>query len=153
MMFYLTTLNLKRFLVEEPRTVQDDVAIIEKLPPSWKHFKNYLSLQQLSIHLKIEEGNIKAGIMSVHRYTSAGDSKVNVVKHGASSISFKGKKKSEFAHRGNTFKMSGSISHGNFVKAFDGVCYNCNKSGHKSFECGQPKRSNNRKNVANVVTK
>ncbi|GAA0176456.1 hypothetical protein LIER_42080 [Lithospermum erythrorhizon] len=91
MMFYLTTLNLQRFSIEEPPT----------------------------------------GFFEI----------------------FQGKKKSDFAPKGNTFEKSGSTSHGNSVKAFDGVCYNCNKRGHMSFECRQPKKCNNENNMANVVTK
>ncbi|GKA38761.1 hypothetical protein Tco_0731312 [Tanacetum coccineum] len=67
MFFYLTTLNLVRFLketapqVEPPKEV---AAIIERLPPSWVEFKNYLkhmrkevSVEDLVAHIHIEEDN------------------------------------------------------------------------------------------------
>ncbi|GAA0165226.1 hypothetical protein LIER_20684 [Lithospermum erythrorhizon] len=134
--------------------------IIEKSPPSLKDFKNYLNhkqkdmnMEQLSIRLEIEEGNRKARIVSIYPNSSVGESKANVVEVVASSKSFKGNKKRDFSPSRNTFKKSGSTSHGNVVKAFDGLCCNCNKIGHKSFQCRQPKRSNNGKVVANVVSK
>ncbi|GKB77813.1 retrovirus-related pol polyprotein from transposon TNT 1-94 [Tanacetum coccineum] len=84
MFFYLTTLNFARFLNETAPQVQDlqvllhDIhaegmtvseafqvaAIIEKLPPSWVDFKNYLkhkrkemSIEDLIVRLRIKEDN------------------------------------------------------------------------------------------------
>ncbi|GAA0145541.1 hypothetical protein LIER_05715 [Lithospermum erythrorhizon] len=112
-----------------------------------------MNMLQLSVRFKIEEGNRKGGIVTVYSHSSVGESKVNVLELGSSSRSFKGKKKNDFAPRGNSFKKSGSASQRNSFKAFDGVCYNYNKHGHKSFECKLANRSKNGKNMANVVTK
>ena len=128
-------------------------AMIEKLPPTWKDFKNYLkhkrkdmTVEQLSLRLKIEEDNRKAGISTTYPNSNAGEAKANVIEHGSSSRSFKGKK-TDLAPKGKSFKRGAVAPKGNVIK-FEGLCYNCNKKGHKSFECRQPKRPH----MANVIT-
>ena len=63
-------------------------AIIEKLPPAWKDFKNYLkhkrkemNVKELIVRLRIEEDNRR----SEKRVSSQFEIKANVVKHGQSS--------------------------------------------------------------------
>ncbi|GAA0174481.1 hypothetical protein LIER_27866 [Lithospermum erythrorhizon] len=90
MMLYLTTLNMQRFLFEEPLTgmvlsgMFRAKAMIEKISPSWRYFKNYLkhkrkdmNLEKLSQRLK-KEGNRKAGIMSVFPNSLVGEAKANI---------------------------------------------------------------------------
>ena len=93
--------------------------IIEKLPPLWKEFKNYLKhkhkemrLEDLIVRLRIEEDNrafeTKAGkgIM---------ESKANVMEQGQTSHNNKKRK-----HIGNGSKQGPT-------KKFQGKCYVCNK--------------------------
>ena len=63
-------------------------AIIEKLPPAWKDFKNYLkhkrkemNVEELIVRLRIEENNGR----SEKRVSSQFEIKANVVEHGQSS--------------------------------------------------------------------
>ena len=134
-------------------------AIIEKLPPSWRDFKNYLkhkrkdmTVEELTLRLRIEQDNRNSGIVSILPNSSAGEAKANVVEHGTSSRASKGKKKIDYGARGTSFKKTNSAPKGNSIKIFDGICYICNKKGHKSFECKQAKRSSNGRNMVNVVT-
>ncbi|PKI39764.1 hypothetical protein CRG98_039809 [Punica granatum] len=69
--------------------------VIEKLPPGWKDFKNYLkhkrkemSMEDLVVKLRIEEDNKNPGKdLILHA------AKVNVMEQGQSSKNKKGKKK------------------------------------------------------------
>ena len=103
------------------------VAIIEKLPPLWKEFKNYLKhkrkemrLEDLIVRLRIEEDNRASekkagkGIM---------ESKANVVEQGQTSQNNKKRK-----HNGNGPKQGPT-------KKFRGKCYVCNKQGHRTKDC------------------
>ena len=74
-------------------------AVIEKLPPSWKDFKNYLkhkrkemSLEDLIVRLRIEEDNRN----SERKALNSVDAKVNVLEHGRGQGS-KGKNKNNSA--------------------------------------------------------
>ncbi|GAA0173783.1 hypothetical protein LIER_41586 [Lithospermum erythrorhizon] len=91
-------------------------AIIEKLPPSWKDFKNYLkhkrkemAVKELALRLHIEEDNRNAGVVSALPNPSVGEVKANVIEQG---ISSKKEKKSNFALRGPFFKRNGHNSKG-----------------------------------------
>ncbi|XP_075088742.1 uncharacterized protein LOC142170653 [Nicotiana tabacum] len=105
-------------------------AMIEKLPPSWRDFKNYLKhkrkemkLEDLVIRLKIEEDNKTA------EKKSHGNSMImgaNIVEETAP----KSKKRK---------RPSGKTKEQN-KKKFKGNCYNCGKVGHKSPDCRLPKR-------------
>ena len=63
-------------------------AIIEKLPPAWKDFKNYfkhkrneMNVEELIIRLRIKEDNKRFE----KRVSSQSEIKANVVEHGQSS--------------------------------------------------------------------
>ena len=74
-------------------------AVIEKLPPGWKDFKNYLkhkrkemSLEDMIVRLRIEEDNRN----SERKVLNSVDAKVNVLEHGRGQGS-KGKNKNNSA--------------------------------------------------------
>ena len=123
-------------------------AIIEKLPPLWKEFKNYLKqkrkemrLENLIVRLKIEEDN-----RASEKKASKGfmESKANVVEQGQTSHNNKKKK-----HSGNGPKQGPT-------KKFQGKCYVCNKQGHYAKDCrihkeqGNPKKKRPQANVTEV---
>ena len=102
-------------------------AIIEKLPPLWKEFKNYLKhkrkkmrLEDLISRLRREEDNRayekKAGKAIM-------EFKANVVEQGQTSHNNKKRK-----HNGNGPKQGPT-------KKFQGKCYVCNKQGHRAKDC------------------
>ncbi|KAK9944760.1 hypothetical protein M0R45_010310 [Rubus argutus] len=107
--------------------------MIEKLPPSWKDFKNYLKhkrkemdLEALIVRLRVEENNRTAD-----------------KKNGINSMAAKAHVV-EDAPRNNKRKYSGEgKEQGNSKKHrdFKGKCFSCNKPGHRASEC----RSNNGK--------
>lgn len=105
-------------------------AMIEKLPPSWKDFKNYLKhkrkemgLEDLIIILKIEERirifNSKAG--------NPMESRANVVE-GGNKVN-----KSKKRKRGNQDSNDGPKMDDS--KRFSGKCYICDKPGHHAKDC------------------
>ena len=114
-------------------------SIIEKLPPSWKEFRSYLkhkkkqmSLEDLSVRLRIEEDNK----MSEKASYKTMESKANIIE------GVKGSKK-----RKNSAADSGN-------KKFKGKCYNCGKSGHMSKDCRSKKsqdKGKKKKNEAHVT--
>ena len=123
-------------------------AIIKKLPPLWKEFKNYLKhkwkemkLEDLIVRLRIEEDNSafekKAGKAIM-------ESKANVVEQGQTSHNNKKRK-----HNGNGPKQGPT-------KKFQGKCYVCNKQGHRAKDChsrkeqGNPKKKRPQANVIEV---
>ena len=85
-------------------------AIIEKLPPTWKDFKNYLkkkrkemSIEDLIIRLHIEEDNRGFEKKMAH---NPGDAKANFVEHGQCSKF----KKANNKRKGNKLGPKGGIS-------------------------------------------
>ena len=115
-------------------------AIIEKLPPGWKDFKNYLkhkrkemNLEELIVRLRIEEDNRG----SEKRGFNPAAAKANVVEQGQGSKNKKPKPK---------LGPKGGIS----KNKFQGKCFNCGKMGHRSVDCRLPRR-NNKNHEANVV--
>ncbi|GJS07096.1 hypothetical protein Tco_0363892 [Tanacetum coccineum] len=106
-------------------------AIIEKLPPSWVEFKNYLkhkrkemSVKDMVVHLRIEEDNKLA-----QKDTYAPDSaKANMVEHiGSSSRSNskgkgKDKKKNDKKGKGKSEYLASKA--GIVKQKFQGTCYN-----------------------------
>ncbi|XP_073120920.1 uncharacterized protein [Henckelia pumila] len=112
-------------------------AIIEKLPPLWKDFKNYLKhkrkemgLEDLIVRLRIEEDNRKsenkAGKIPM-------EAKANLVEPNAM------KKRKHF---GKDVKQGKN-------KKWKGTCWNCGKTNHKAKDCRLPKKDNQYR--ANVV--
>jgi len=98
------------------------VAIIEKLPPLWRDFKNYLKhkckdikLEELVVRLGIEENNRKAEKGSMD---GAIDPKVNIVKNRVQS-----NKKRKFSSEGSSHRQRST-------RKFNSKCFNCNKMGH-----------------------
>ena len=123
-------------------------AIIEKLPPLWKEFKNYLKhkrnemrLEDLIVRLKIEEDNHasekKAGKAIM-------ESKANIVEQGQTSHNNK-----KMKHNGNGPKQGPT-------KKFQGKCFVCNKQGHRAKDYhsrkdqGNPKKKRPQANVTEV---
>ncbi|CAL2270710.1 unnamed protein product [Prunus armeniaca] len=110
-------------------------AIIAKLPPSWKDFKNYLKykrkemgLEDLIARLRIEEDN-----RGSEKKTSGNSmvAKAHVVEDGLTNKK-KRKHSGEGSSQGNSKKNKG----------FKGKCFNCNKHGHRAVNCqskGKPK--------------
>ena len=99
-------------------------AIIEKLPPSWKDFKNYLkhkkkemSIEDLVIRLCIEEDNRGSEKKMAHNPNQA---KANFVEHGQSSKFKKGNNKGKDTKLGT----KGGVSK---KQKFLGKCFNCGK--------------------------
>ena len=112
--------------------------IIEKLPPAWKDFKNYLkhkrkemNVEELVVRLRIEEDNKG----SEKRVSSQFELKANIVEHGQSS---KFKKKTS---KGFNLGPKGGISK---KQKFQGKSFNCDKMGHKAADCRLSKKNKNK---------
>ncbi|KAL6328584.1 hypothetical protein AAG906_038779 [Vitis piasezkii] len=96
-------------------------AIIEKLPPAWKDFKNYLkhkrkemSIEDLIIRLRIEEDNRRSEKKGAHTLNEA---KANFVEHGQSSKA----KTNNNKGKGSKLGPKGGISK---KPKFQGKCFN-----------------------------
>ncbi|XP_048442449.1 uncharacterized protein LOC125478346 [Pyrus x bretschneideri] len=116
-------------------------AVIEKLPPAWKDFKNYLKykckemgLEDLIVRLRIEEDNRYSKKKSNSQFMQA---KAHIVEGGS-----KNNKKRK--HSGE------SSSQGNFKK-FKGKRFVCNKIGHRASKCRNRKGQDNSKKKSNEV--
>ena len=118
--------------------------IVEKLPPAWRDFKNYLKhkrkelkLEDIIVRLRIEEDNRKSEKRSSKNSYKA---KANVIKDskGEASIS-KGLKQKKTVQG-----YKDKVQEGKNMR-FKGTCYICNKEGHKANEC----RSRLKKNKKN----
>ncbi|RVX15562.1 hypothetical protein VitviT2T_002285 [Vitis vinifera] len=126
-------------------------AIIEKLPPAWKDFKNYLkhkrkemSIEDLIIRLRIEEDNRRSEKKGAHTLNEA---KANFVEHGQSSKA----KTNNNKGKGSKLGPKGGISK---KPKFQGKCFNCGKQGHKSVDCRLPKKNKPKEvNVIDDITK
>ena len=119
-------------------------AIIEKLPPAWKDFKNYLkhkrkemNVEGLVLRLRIEEENRASERKLLKPVVEA--AKANVVEHGQSSRNNKKGKAKVKSNQGPKLGPSGGIS----KKKFNGTCYNCGGMGHKASVCKKPKKELN----------
>ncbi|XP_075655079.1 uncharacterized protein LOC142625279 [Castanea sativa] len=100
------------------------VTIIEKLPQSWKDFKNYLKqkckemrLEDLIVRLRIEEDNNSSEKAVGNHYMEA---KANIAEHNKNKRKYSGE------------SLSQGTSGGNFTK-FNGKCYVCGKMGASDF--------------------
>ncbi|KAL3339254.1 hypothetical protein AABB24_028076 [Solanum stoloniferum] len=119
-------------------------AMIEKLPPSWNDFTNYLKhkrkemkLEDLVIRLKIEEDNKTVEKKSRKSSTIIG---VNVVEETPT----KGKKR----------KKSNRQKSEQAKKKFKDNSYNCGKADHNSSDCRAPRKDKDKdtgKSQANIV--
>ncbi|PHT65606.1 hypothetical protein T459_30031 [Capsicum annuum] len=104
-----------------------EAAIIEKLPPIWRDFKNYLNhkhkeitVEDIIVRLRIEEDNKAA------ERRSKGNSTINeahIVENNQNN-SKKRKKAEQESHQPK--------------KKFKGKCFNCGKMVHKSTNCRAP---------------
>ncbi|XP_073138139.1 uncharacterized protein [Henckelia pumila] len=117
--------------INEPFQV---ASIIEKLPPLWKDFKNYLKhkckelkLEDLIVRLRIEEDNRNTEAKSnKNKNLMETEAKVNLAK---SSMSQKRKRPMMERKKGK-------------AKKFQGSCYNCGKPNHMARNCRLPKKNN-----------
>src|SRR5690606_40169140 len=119
------------------------LSFIEKLPPSYADFKNYLkhkkkkmSLEELIMRLQMESRNRIAD-------------KINAKEHNVNMAEHKGKGKGKalayspakpsktalaLKASGKNFKNKGIEIIAN-VEKFKGKCHYCHKVGHKTIEC------------------
>ena len=116
-------------------------AFIEKLPPSWRDFKNYLkhkrkelSLEDLIVRLRIEEDN-RLSEKKVGNNLEI--SRANVVEGSKTN-----KKRKMTGKSGEGFNQG--------LKKFIGKCFNYGKSGHRAKDYRAKKRQ---KTHANMVEK
>nr|GEX13791.1 Pol polyprotein [Tanacetum cinerariifolium] len=134
----------------------DSMNVISQLPPSWVDFKNYLkhkqkemSVEDLVVHLRIEEDNRFA-----LKDTCTPDSaKANMIEHVGSSSRSNPKKKGK-DKRKNDNKSKGKSEYlspkdGIVKHKFQWTCYNCDQPGHRDANCKMSKRVNPRQ--ANMV--
>ncbi|KAK4394045.1 Retrovirus-related Pol polyprotein from transposon TNT 1-94 [Sesamum angolense] len=105
--------------------------MIEKLPPLWKDFKNYLKhkrkemgLEDLIVRLRIEEDNrlseMKFGKLQI-------EAKANLMEQNGNT-SIKRKRVDYKAKKGR-------------AKMIKGNCYNCGKPNHMAKDCRLPKKN------------
>ncbi|PHT51255.1 Peroxidase 9 [Capsicum baccatum] len=114
-------------------------AIVEKLPPLWKDFKNYLkhkhketTVEDLIVRLRIEENNKAAKRRSKENSTMSG---AHIVEDDQNNS----KKRKKDEHGSNQPK-----------KKFKEKYFNCGKIGHKSIYCRAPKKGK-KKDQANMI--
>ncbi|XP_075102233.1 uncharacterized protein LOC142177445 isoform X2 [Nicotiana tabacum] len=111
---------------------------IEKLPPLWKNFKNYLKHKRkeedLIVRLRIEDDNKAADKKSRGNSTIMG---ANIVEEASTS-----KKRKKSSGPKNYLSK----------KKFKGNCHICENVGHKATECRAPKKDK-KKSQANMIEK
>ena len=125
-------------------------AVIEKLPPTWKDFKNYfkhkrkeMSMEDLVVRLHIEEDNKRSDKKGAHNSPKV---KANFVECGQSS-----NKKQHNKGKGSKLGPKGGVSK---KQKFKGKCFNYGKQGHKSSDCRLPKTNKPKEsNVVDGITK
>ncbi|KAF3638365.1 putative phosphoserine aminotransferase, chloroplastic-like [Capsicum annuum] len=114
------------------------VAIIEKLPPMWKDFKNYLkhkrkemSVEDLIVRLRIEEDNKAAKRRSRGNFAM---NEANIVEDD-----YESRKRKKARNKSNQPKNK-----------FKRKCFNCGKIDHKLTDCWAPK-NRKKKDQANMA--
>ncbi|XP_060669782.1 uncharacterized protein LOC132800341 [Ziziphus jujuba] len=112
-------------------------AMIEKLPPNWRDFKNYLKhkRKEMNMEVLVEKLHIEYENRRSDKGSLKAEVKAKVVEYGQNS---KNKKK---IGRYSKLGPKGGISKN--VK-FQGKCFNCDKMGHKATKCRLPKREKNK---------
>ncbi|KAD3067003.1 hypothetical protein E3N88_34883 [Mikania micrantha] len=116
-------------------------AMIEKLPPSWVDFKNYLKHKRKEMTV-MEEDNRLALKITQQQFAP----KANMVEHGQSSRGYK-KKIDNYKGKGKG-KGKGKVADlgpkkGGVKKQvfpFKGNCYNCGEHCHRDDKCKAPKQ-------------
>ncbi|XP_073152147.1 uncharacterized protein [Henckelia pumila] len=115
--------------INEPFQV---ASIIEKLPPQWKDFKNYLKHkhkelkpEDFIVRLRIDEDNRNTEAKS-HKNMMETEAKKNLTE---SSMSHKRKHPHDGKRKGK-------------AKKFQGSCYNCDKPNHMARDCRLQKKNN-----------
>ncbi|KAL0451681.1 UNVERIFIED_CONTAM: hypothetical protein Slati_1146200 [Sesamum latifolium] len=132
-------------------TLQANI-LLEKFPPSWSEYRNYLkhkkkdlNLQELISHMRTEEANrLKDKELS---NPSSNSFKANLVESSTSN-------KDKFQNKGKNFQKGGQQKS---FKGNDGkiqknkvTCYCCGKASHKDYQCYQRKdqqKSNHKQNA------
>ncbi|XP_039142321.1 uncharacterized protein LOC120279452 [Dioscorea cayenensis subsp. rotundata] len=173
MLFYLTTLNLARFLTEkapELKEEEQDAQLIISVE-AWKKSdylcRNYImnslsnTLYNVYTSKKLQKNcgmlwttntNLRMLEAKIEEDNRCGDkkgvtlamAKSNVVEHGQS---LKNKKQN------NPGKMSmlGPKDGVSKKQNFQGKCYNCYKIGHMASECRLPKKNKNQANIVDNI--
>nr|XP_016481918.1 PREDICTED: uncharacterized protein LOC107802856 [Nicotiana tabacum] len=115
-------------------------SFIEKLPPLWKDFKNYLKR--------------KCKEMTLEDLIDKEDNKNAEKKSRGNSTIIRANIVEEAPQNKKRKKTSGPNNYPS-KKKFKGNCHNCGKSGHKAVVCRAPKtdvqKKKNKKNQANMV--
>ncbi|XP_076940279.1 uncharacterized protein LOC143609401 [Bidens hawaiensis] len=166
MLFYLTTLNFARFLIEsaplatnaEGETDVQTLSVVDawkhseflcqnyvlKVPTyeshtqalSWGVTRKEMTIDDLIIQLRIEEDNKRDKKGSLVDVSA----KANLVEYGQSS---KGGNKGKGKGNKGKAKVELGVKKGAVKKKpppFQGPCYNCNEMGHRTNQCKKPKR-------------
>ncbi|XP_052203979.1 uncharacterized protein LOC127809256 [Diospyros lotus] len=111
-------------VINEPFQV---AAVIEKLPPSWKDFKNYLkhkrkelSMKDLAVRLHIEEDNRKGDKAPLRL-----EARANVVEAS---------KPQPKKQQGKKKKVNMGPKNKTLTKRIQGSCWVCGKTGHRAID-------------------
>ncbi|KAF3641389.1 hypothetical protein FXO37_23017 [Capsicum annuum] len=128
-MIHCSELRLQKVAMVRNDASEELAAIVEKLPPLWKDFKNYLKhkrkemiVEDLIVRLCIEEDNKAA------EKRSKGNSTINGA-HIVEEDQNNSKKRKKAEQGSNQPK-----------KKFKEKCFNYGKIGHKSIDCHAPKK-------------
>lgn len=134
----LHDLHAEKMTVSESFQV---AAVIEKLPPSWRDFKNYLkhkrkemNMEELIVRLRIEEDTKKS---ERRNGGPSMEAKANMAE--SSSKKNMKRKHSNFAPKKNENNQKN--------KKFKGDCFNCGKPGHRASDCRKPKKQIDRAHI------